>query len=54
MDPIYNELPVLIVQNWSDISEKLLQTTVSQFKNKKFNYDKLTLKYWTDLIESKK
>ena len=54
LDPLYIGLPVLIVDNWSDINEQLLQTTVAEFKNKKFDYDRLLLSYWVDMINSKK
>jgi len=47
---LFDELPVLIVDNWSDINKDLLNKTIYDFKNKKFNYDKLLLKYWIDKI----
>jgi hypothetical protein len=50
LDSLYEDLPVLIVQNWYDISKELLEKTIEEFKNKKFNYDKLLLKYWVDYI----
>ena len=46
----YDDLPILIVENWRDITNHLLSTTISRFREKKFNYDKLTLKYWVDKI----
>ncbi len=46
LDILYNELPVLIVKNWSDVNINLLTNTINEFKNKQFNYDKLLLKYW--------
>lgn len=53
LDPLYNELPVLIVKNWSDINEKLLQETVIEFSKKSFCVEKLTLAYWIKKIKSK-
>jgi len=50
MKPLFDDLPVLIIEKWSDINLKLLEDTVSQFKNKIFNYDKLTLNYWKILF----
>jgi hypothetical protein len=52
VDSLYEDLPVLIVKNWSDINKELLEKTIIEFKNKNFNYDKLLLKYWTDKIKS--
>ena len=34
LDTLYIDLPVLIVQQWSDISENLLKNTIYEFKNK--------------------
>ena len=52
IDHLYSELPVLIVKDWSDVTKPLLESTLAEFKDKKFNYDKLTLKYWIDKINS--
>ena len=58
IDNLYEDLPVLIIQDWSDITEKLLMSTLEDFKKKhekgKFNYDKLTLNYWMNKINSHK
>lgn len=52
-DPLYKDLPVLIVNAWSDINKNLLKDTINKFKNTKFNMDKITNKYWVDLIKEK-
>jgi hypothetical protein len=54
LDQLYEDLPVLIVKEWSNVSKELLEQTIEEFKNKNFNYDKLTLKYWINLINSYK
>jgi hypothetical protein len=54
LDYLYDELPVLIVQDWGDVTKELLEKTIHDYKNKTFNYDKLTLKYWMDKIRSAK
>jgi hypothetical protein len=55
IDKLYDELPVLIVNKWSDITIELLIKTVEEFKQmeleKKFNYDKLGLQYWMNKIK---
>jgi hypothetical protein len=53
-DKVYDDLPILVVNNWSDISEILLKNTIQDFKTKIFNYDKLKLSYWTKLFNSYK
>jgi hypothetical protein len=51
LESLYDELPVLIVNEWSDINQSLLDKTVKDFRSKKFNYDRLLLKYWVDKIK---
>ena len=46
----YDDLPVLIIDKWEDITQELLDDTIAKFKKKNFNYEKLTLKYWVDKI----
>jgi hypothetical protein len=53
-DKVYDDLPILVVDNWSDITQELLYNTIREFKNRKFNYDKLKLSYWVNLFISKK
>lgn len=43
---LFEDLPVLIVEYWHQINQKLLDDTIENFKNRTFNYDKLTLDYW--------
>jgi hypothetical protein len=52
IDGLYTDLPVLIVNQWSDVNEKLLSNTIENFKNKTFNYEKLTLKYWINHMKN--
>lgn len=58
LDKLFSDLPILIINDWKNISKKLLEETIINFKNKhlnnEFNYDKLTLKYWMDIIKSYK
>lgn len=54
IDSVFDDLPVLIVQDWSDVTKELLDFTIKSYSNQNFNYNKLTLQYWMDLIRSKK
>jgi hypothetical protein len=49
---MFRDLPVLIVEQWSEITEELLRNTVENYKQKfkdfNFNLNKLLLNYWTD------
>lgn len=53
IDSLFSDLPVLIVNNWAEVTQQKLQETVAKFRNTEFNYEKLNLKYWMDLIGSK-
>lgn len=48
---LFEDLPVLMVTDWSEVTEELLQKTLATFSERTFNYDKLTLGYWTELIK---
>lgn len=52
IDNLYKNLPVLIVKDWSDVTIELLKDTIDSFKNKNFNYDRLTLNYWMKIIKN--
>ena len=54
IDPLFDDLPVLIVNDWKEVTEELLNRTINEFKKKKFNYKKLKLKYWKEKIDSYK
>jgi len=55
LDKLYEDLPVLIVNKWSDVNTELMNNTIENYKNKhlsnKFNYSKLSLQYWIDKIK---
>jgi len=50
LDSLYEDLPVLIINEWSEINEELLKNTIIEFKNKKFNYEKLLLEYYVKML----
>lgn len=52
LDPLFEDLPVLLVKQWSDVTQELLDSTVEEFKTKTFKYEKLTLRYWMNHIHS--
>ena len=55
LDRLYEDLPILIINDWNDVNVKLLQDTIRIFKDKhqkgKYNYDKLLLSYWIKKIK---
>lgn len=48
---LFTDLPVLVVKEWSDITQELLETTIKEFKTRIFSYEKLTLAYWNNKIK---
>lgn len=54
IDDLYTELPVLIVNEWSDVTYNLLFETSNKYKikymNNEFNMKKLSLSYWIEKI----
>jgi len=52
IDSLYDDLPVLCVRSWSDISESLLADTLERFRHQPFSMEKLTLSYWTKKMNS--
>ena len=52
LDPLYKDLPVIIVNDWTDITEDFLENKFQQMKATRFNREKLFMDYWTDLIKT--
>lgn len=57
IDNIFQDLPVIIVKDWNELSIDFLQSKYEEINNNKknniYNYDKLYLKYWTSIIQGK-
>jgi hypothetical protein len=47
---MFENLPVLIVNEWTHITKDLLYKTIQEFQLQQFNYEKLTLQYWSSQI----
>lgn len=52
LDVLYDNLPVLIVQEWSDINRELLETTYERFRQSQFDYTPLYREYWSQRFRS--
>jgi hypothetical protein len=53
LDSLFEDLPVLIVNEWSDVTIGLLIKTIEKFKKLKFNYRKLRLDYWVQMFKER-
>ncbi|MCH9621700.1 MAG: hypothetical protein S4CHLAM20_11250 [Chlamydiia bacterium] len=50
LDILYKDLPVVIVDEWTDVTEEFLQEQYEILSKKKFNREKLFFKYWASRI----
>jgi hypothetical protein len=51
---LFENLPVLNVNDWKEVTEELLMATIVKFKNLTFNLDKLLLSNWVKQIKNAK
>ena len=51
LDELYADLPVLIIDNWNDITPEFLEMKYQEITSKKYNIDKLFMEYWWEKIE---
>lgn len=52
LDPLFDNLPVWIVESWDQVSIVNMKNKIEEFRNKTFNYEKLTTNYWFKKIYS--
>jgi hypothetical protein len=46
-------VPILIVDNWAEITEEFLNNKYKEFQNKEWNWNLLKAEYWQTLIKEK-
>lgn len=54
IDHLFVDLPVLIVENWTEVTEAFLEKKLSEITLKEYNLDKLYMNYWIQLIDQEK
>ncbi len=54
LDPLYTELPVIIIQEWDQITEEFLEQKYKELNTKNFNIEKINMSYWIKLIDNHK
>ncbi len=52
LDPMLENLPVLIINNWEELTEEYLNNKYEEFLKKDFDNSKIYFDYWHNLIES--
>lgn len=52
MDSLYEDLPVLIINDWNDVTEKFLLNKYEEMTAKKYSIEKLFMEYWWNKIKA--
>lgn len=51
LDPIFDDLPVVIVEDWSEVTEVFLEEKYREFNAKSWNRDKLFAPFWFQRVK---
>jgi hypothetical protein len=51
LDNLYKDLPILILNNWSELNIELLNNFINNYGYNNCNYEKLKLNYWIKYIK---
>ena len=54
LDPLYEGLPVLIIDDWQQLTEEFLEKKYKEITSKKYDINRLYTEYWTSKIRQKK
>lgn len=52
LNPLYENLPVVIVDRWEEATEELLQAKLQEFRSRNWDYDKLYIPYWFERVRA--
>ena len=52
LDPLFADLPVVIVKDWNEVTEEFLNKKYEEMSHKTYNFETLYAQYWRDLIRS--
>ncbi len=50
LNPLYEGLPVVIVDSWEKVTEELLQKKMEEFKKRDWNLNKIYIPYWFEKV----
>ena len=54
LDRLFDELPVWIVQSWTEVTKENMECKINEFRERTFRLDRLRLSYWRDRITAAK
>lgn len=49
---LFLDLPILFIDDWSQIDKEFLETKYKEIKSKNWNLEKLKISYWTEFIKN--
>jgi hypothetical protein len=52
LQKLFEDLPVVFVDDWTQVSEEFLNKELEKIQRTSYNYDKLKFSYWKNLIEN--
>lgn len=52
LEELYHDLPVVIIDHWSDLTRDFLDRILSEYAQRTFRYEKLGTSYWIERIEA--
>lgn len=50
LDPLYEDLPIIVVQNWEEATDEFLKQKCAEFKSRQWALEKLYAPYWFDKV----
>jgi len=50
---LFTDLPVIIINSWSEVTEEFLHKKLEELSKRTFNFKKLYIDYWFDLMRQK-
>ena len=50
LDPLYADLPVWLVDDWSEVTDAAVRRQAAQFKRMQWNFDKIYSPWWRDAL----
>jgi hypothetical protein len=53
LNELYEDLPILVVNDWNEITEEFLERKYTEITAKTYDMSKLSLEYWTNVIHRK-
>lgn len=50
LNSLFEDLPVVIIDDWNEVSQEFLEKKYKELKNKKYNWEKVYIPYWLEEI----